>query len=101
MTRMQKTLRPATIAAALVLAALLAGGLANSALASGSGSHKGHESHGSHGNQGDSDVGSWHDDSDSGRSADDVPELDPRSAGLAIALVAGGLAILRDRRRRR
>ncbi len=30
-----------------------------------------------------------------------VPEIDPSTAGLALGLVGGGLAILRDRRRRR
>ena len=30
-----------------------------------------------------------------------VPEIDPSTAALAIGLVGGGLAILRDRRRRR
>jgi len=30
-----------------------------------------------------------------------VPEIDPSAAALAIGLVGGGLAILRDRRRRR
>lgn len=29
-----------------------------------------------------------------------VPEINPGAAGTAIALVSGGLAILRDRRRR-
>jgi|AMFO01.1.fsa_nt_gi hypothetical protein len=91
MKRMQQNLRLATITAAFVLAVLLAGGFANSALASG---NNGHGS-GDHGDSAWSNA-----DSDSHNNSQ-VPELDPGSAGLAIALVAGGLAILRDRCRRR
>ncbi|RMD81762.1 MAG: hypothetical protein D6815_10965 [Candidatus Dadabacteria bacterium] len=80
-----------TLASVLLLAfgLLLSAGTFDAAQASPSWHHR----IGDHGNSdwSDSDSGGGH----------RVPEIDPGSAGLAIALVAGGLAILRDRRRRR
>lgn len=36
-----------------------------------------------------------------GRSGGSVPEIDPGSAGAAIAIAAGGMAVLRDKIRRK